>query len=179
MKYYSTRDLGHKNPVSLKDAAFNGLAKDAGLYLPESIRKADMDLIERLSASSYADMASYLAQLIFDDLEPADVDREVRRAYDFPAPLKNISGDLYTLELFHGPTFAFKDFGARFMGRMTGLLNDGKDITILTATSGDTGSAVAHGFYGIKGVNVVVLYPEGKVSPLQEAACALYRAKKG
>lgn len=169
MKYYSTRDLGHKSPVSLKDAAFNGLAKDAGLYLPESIRKADMNLIERLSASSYADMASYLAQLIFDDLEPADVDREVRSAYDFPAPLKKISDNLYTLELFHGPTFAFKDFGARFMGRMTGLLNDGEDIIILTATSGDTGSAVAHGFYGIKGVKVVVLYPEGKVSPLQEA----------
>jgi threonine synthase len=90
-------------------------------------------------------------------------------AYDFPIVLNNLSDNLYNLELFHGPTYAFKDFGARFMGRMLGYLNDGEPITILAATSGDTGSAVAHGFFGVDNVRVVILFPDGKVSPLQEA----------
>ena len=169
MNYYSTRDRERKYPFSLKDAAFAGLAPDGGLFIPESIPQVDMARVEALASESYADMASYLAQTIFPDIPAEDMDALVRDAYDFPLTLNSISEGLYNLELFHGPTYAFKDFGARFMGRMLGYLGDGEPITILAATSGDTGSAVAHGFYGVKNVRVVILYPDGKVSPLQEA----------
>ena len=169
MKYYSTRDINRQHPFSLKDAAFAGLAPDGGLFIPESIPQVDMAKVEALASQSYADMASYLAQTVFDDIPAEDMDSLVRDAYDFPIKLNSISDGLYNLELFHGPTYAFKDFGARFMGRMLGYLGDGEPITILAATSGDTGSAVAHGFYGVPNVRVVILYPDGKVSPLQEA----------
>lgn len=169
MKYYSTRDKERKNPFSLKDAAFAGLAPDGGLFIPERIPQVDMRKVEELAELSYADMAVYLAQTVFSDIPAEDMDRLVRDAYDFPIKLNSISEGLYNLELFHGPTYAFKDFGARFMGRMLGYLGDGELITILAATSGDTGSAVAHGFYGVDNVRVVILYPDGKVSPLQEA----------
>ena len=169
MKYYSTRDRQRQNPFTLKDAAFAGLAPDGGLFIPESIPQVDMAKVEELAQKSYADMAVYLAQTVFPDLPAEDVDRLVRDAYDFPLVLNSIGEGLYNLELFHGPTYAFKDFGGRFMGRMLGYLGDGEPITILAATSGDTGSAVAHGFYGVENVRVVILYPDGKVSPLQEA----------
>lgn len=169
MKYYSTRDKNRQNPFSLKDAAFAGLAPDGGLFIPEYIPQVDMAKVEALAEKSYADMAIYLAQTVFDDIPAEDMDRLVRDAYDFPIRLNSIAEGLYNLELFHGPTYAFKDFGARFMGRMLGYLGDGKPIVILAATSGDTGSAVAHGFYGVANVRVVILYPDGKVSPLQEA----------
>ena len=169
MKYYSTRDNERKSPFSLKDAAFAGLAPDGGLFIPESIPQVDMAEVERLAEVSYADMATYLAQTIFDDIPAEDMARLVKDAYDFPIKLNSFAEGMYNLELFHGPTYAFKDFGARFMGRMLGYLNDGAPITILAATSGDTGSAVAHGFYGVDNVRVVVLFPDGKVSPLQEA----------
>ena len=168
MKYYSTRDKSQKC-FALSDAAFKGLAPDGGLFLPERIPQVDMKRVEELAAVSYADMALYLAQQIFDDVDVAALESVVRSAYDFPIEMRELGDDLHTLELFQGPTHAFKDFGARFMGRMTGLLNDGGELTILTATSGDTGSAVANGFYGVEGVRVVILYPDGKVSPLQEA----------
>ena len=168
MKYYSTRDNLQKK-VALADAAFMGLAEDGGLFMPERIPQVDMKRVETLAAQSYADMALYLAQQLFDDVSAEDVERVVREAYDFPIELKQLDDNLSTLELFHGPTHAFKDFGARFMGRMTGVLNRMDDLVVLTATSGDTGSAVAHGFYHVEGVRVVILYPEGKVSPLQEA----------
>ena len=169
MKYYSTRDIDRKAPFSLKDAAFAGLAPDGGLFIPEFIPKVDMAEVERLAELSYADMAVYLAQTIFDDIPAADMESLVKDAYDFPIRLNSFAEGFYNLELFHGPTYAFKDFGARFMGRMLGYLNDGAPITILAATSGDTGSAVAHGFYNVDNVRVVVLFPDGKVSPLQEA----------
>lgn len=169
MKYYSTKDKERLHPFCLKDAAFAGLAPDGGLFIPESIPQVDMAKVEALASQSYADMAVYLAQTVFDDIPAEDMDRLVRDAYDFPIKLNSISEGLYNLELFHGPTYAFKDFGARFMGRMLGYLGDGEPITILAATSGDTGSAVAHGFYGVDNVRVVILYPDGKVSPLQEA----------
>ena len=169
MKYYSTRDNERKSPFSLKDAAFAGLAPDGGLFIPESIPQVDMAEVERLAEVSYADMATYLAQTIFDDIPAEDMACLVKDAYNFPIKLNSFAEGMYNLELFHGPTYAFKDFGARFMGRMLGYLNDGEPITILAATSGDTGSAVAHGFYGVENVRVVVLFPEGKVSPLQEA----------
>ena len=169
MKYYSTRDIDRKRPFSLKDAAFAGLAPDGGLFIPESIPQVDMAKVEALASQSYADMAVYLAQTVFSEIPHEDMERLVRDAYDFPLVLNSISEGRYNLELFHGPTYAFKDFGARFMGRMLGYLGDGEPITILAATSGDTGSAVAHGFYGVDNVRVVILYPDGKVSPLQEA----------
>ena len=168
MKYYSTRDCSRRL-FSLSDAAFMGLAPDGGLFMPEYIPQVDMEQVKELSEVSYADMALYLSQKLFDDVPISDLGRMLRADYDFPIELHEVSEGDFALELFHGPTHAFKDFGARFMGQMTGLLNDGRELIILTATSGDTGSAVAQGFYGVEGVRVVVLYPEGKVSALQQA----------
>ena len=168
MKFYSTRDTSQKL-FPLDQAAFLGLAPDGGLFVPERIPKVDLERVKELAGRSYADMAGYLAGVIFDDV-PADViDEVVRKAYDFDIRFHKFDSRKSALELFHGPTFAFKDFGARFMGQMTGKLNTTDGLTILTATSGDTGSAVAGGFYNVPGVDVVILYPDGKVSPLQEA----------
>ena len=171
MKFYSTRDTKRACGCSLREAAMMGLAPDGGLFVPERIPQADMAEVERLAGESYAAMAGYLAGLFFgDDFDPQLLRRELESLYDFPVPLRAVGCGRYTLELFHGPTGAFKDFGAGFMGRMTGLLGAADEkLVILTATSGDTGSAVAHGFSGVPGVRVVILYPEGKVSPLQEA----------
>lgn len=169
MKYYSTRDKSLL--YSLKDAAVMGLAPDGGLFMPQYIPKADIDVVFRKAEKSFPEMASYLAWLFMEgDVDRDALDEVCRQAFGFDVRLSHIEGDKYTLELFHGPTFAFKDFGAGFMGRMLGVLNgSGEDLTILTATSGDTGSAVANGFYCVPGVKVVVLYPEGKVSDLQES----------
>ena len=169
MKYYSTRDKALARPCSLREAVEAGLAPDGGLFVPERIPQADMAVAERLAGESSAALAGYLAALFFgEDIDAGILQREIGRIYDFQVPLRPV-GSRYTLELFHGPTFAFKDFGAGFMGRMVGLLGgaDEKPV-ILTATSGDTGSAVAHGFYNVPGVEVVLLYPEGKISRLQE-----------
>ena len=169
MKYHSTKDQARAQAFSLREAVQAGLAPDGGLFVPERIPQADMAVAERLAGESYAALAGYLAGLFFgDDIDPALLQREMVRIYDFPLPLRRV-GSRYTLELFHGPTFAFKDYGAGFMGRMVGLLGggDGK-LVILTATSGDTGSAVAHGFHNVPGVAVVLLYPAGKISRLQE-----------
>ncbi len=168
MKFYSTRD-SEKKLFSLADAAFLGLAPDGGLFVPERIPQVDMERVKALAARSYADMAGYLAGEIFDDVDASTIDEVVRSAYDFDINFHWFDFRKAALELFHGPTFAFKDFGARFMGRMTGRLNATDNLTILTATSGDTGSAVAGGFYNVPGIDVVILYPDGKVSPLQEA----------
>ena len=168
MKFYSTRDAS-KKLFAIADAAFLGLAPDGGLFVPERIPQVDMRRVRELAEVSYADMAGYLAGLIFDDVPEATISDVVRKAYDFDINLHFFDQKKGALELFHGPTFAFKDFGARFMGQMTGRLNTTDGLTILTATSGDTGSAVAGGFYNVPGVDVVILYPDGKVSPLQEA----------
>lgn len=169
MKYYSTRDKVCARAYSLREAVQAGLAPDGGLFVPERIPQADMAIAERLAGESYAALAGYLAELFFgDDIDPGLLRREMEQIYDFPLPLRRV-GKRYTLELFHGPTFAFKDYGAGFMGRMVGLLGGADEkLVILTATSGDTGSAVAHGFYNVPGVEVVLLYPEGKISRLQE-----------
>ncbi len=171
MKYYSTRDALHRADYSLKEAAFAGLAPDGGLFMPEFVPSVDLNEVKRLAALSYADLACYLADLFFAGDVPAEaMHAAIKRAYDFSCPLRQLGNKLSVLELFHGPTFAFKDFGARFMGAMLGLLNDGREaLTVLTATSGDTGSAVAAGFFDVPGIDVVVLFPEGQVSPLQES----------
>ncbi len=168
MRFYSTRDP-QKKLFSLADAAFLGLAPDGGLFVPERIPQVDMQRVKELAALSYADMAAYLASVIFDDVPFSTLEEAVRAAYGFAPQMHFFDPRKAALELFHGPTFAFKDFGARFMGQMTGRLNTTDNLIILTATSGDTGSAVAAGFYNVPGVDVVVLYPDGKVSPLQEA----------
>lgn len=171
MLYYSTRDKERKHPFRLKDAAFAGLAPDGGLFMPEHYPQVDMAKVQALADESFASMASYLASLFFgEDTDASELDALVRDAFNFDVPLHKVADGLQTLLLFCGPTFAFKDFGGRFMGRMSGLLNrDGEPVIVLTATSGDTGSAVAHGFWNVDGVKVVVLYPSGKVSDLQEA----------
>ena len=173
MRFYSTRE---KNPAarlfSLKEAAVMGLAPDGGLFMPERIPQVDMKKIEELSSRSFPEMAAYLASLFFDEFSESQLLEVCRAAFDFPIPLKCVSAEsaLYTLELFHGPTFAFKDVGARFMGQMLGRLADKeKRINVLVATSGDTGSAVAQGFWGVEGVDVTILFPKGKVSPFQES----------
>ena len=170
MNFYSTRDRERKYACTLREAAMMGLAPDGGLFVPERIPQADLDEAERLAGESYAALAGYLAGLFFgDDLDTEALRRELATLYDYPVPLRRVGRGRYTLELFHGPTCAFKDFGAGFMGRAVGLLGTaGERLVILTATSGDTGSAVAHGFYNVPGVDVVVLYPEGKISRLQE-----------
>lgn len=170
MNFYSTRDRERKQACTLREAAMMGLAPDGGLFVPERIPQADLDEAERLAGESYAALAGYLAGLFFgDDLDTEALRRELATLYDYPVPLRRVGRGRYTLELFHGPTCAFKDFGAGFMGRAVGLLEAaGERLVILTATSGDTGSAVAHGFYNVPGVDVVVLYPEGKISRLQE-----------
>lgn len=169
MKYISTRTP--QKAYSLREAALLGLAPDGGLFIPERIPQVSLDAVRELSAESYNALVIYLAELFFgDDLSTRQIEQAVDRAYDFNPRLAAVGDKLHTLELFHGPTFAFKDFGARFMGAMFGLLNtDGRELVILTATSGDTGSAVAGGFYGVSGVKVVLLYPAGRVSPLQES----------
>lgn len=180
MRYFSTRDRERLRPFSLAEAAFLGLAPDGGLFLPESIPSADLSEVRRCAGVSYSCLAGYLAGLFFGDDLPGDVLRSVvQKAYDFDCPLRMLEQTpggtaaaspvrhLGVLELFHGPTLAFKDFGARFMGGMMGALRSDRCI-VLTATSGDTGSAVAAGFHGVAGVDVVVLYPKGRVSELQE-----------
>ncbi|MDR0907996.1 MAG: threonine synthase [Rikenellaceae bacterium] len=169
MRYKTTR--GSKESYSLKEAAFMGLAPDGGLFMPESVPQVDMDEVAERAESSFADMGEYLAGLYFGgDVPREELRGAVEAAFSFPVPLKHIGDELRTLELFHGPTAAFKDFGAGFMGQMLGRLRqDDEKLTILTATSGDTGSAVAHGFYNVPGIEVIILYPDGKISDLQES----------
>lgn len=169
MKYYSTRDLVRAHGYTLREAAMMGLAPDGGLFVPERIPQVDMAQVERLGAESYAALAGYLAGLFFgEELDMQELQPSLDSLYDFPVPLRMVGRGRYTLELFHGPTCAFKDFGAGFMGRTLGHLSGGERLTILTATSGDTGSAVAHGFYGVPGIDVVILYPDHRISRLQE-----------
>lgn len=146
-----------------------GLAPCGGLFMPERIPQADMNKVKELAKVSFSEMATYIAEMIFEDAIPREkLQKMVESAFNFEVPLNNIADDLYTLELFCGPTLAFKDFGARFMGQVLSYLRGDKELTILTATSGDTGSAVADGFYNIEGIKVVVLYPKGRVSDFQE-----------
>ena len=142
-----------------------------GLFVPERIPQADMAVAERLAGESYAALAGYLAALFFgEDIDAGILQREIGHIYDFQVPLRPV-GSRYTLELFHGPTFAFKDFGAGFMGRMVGLLGGADEkLVILTATSGDTGSAVAHGFTTCRASRWCCSIPKGR-----SAACRSVR----
>ena len=169
MKYYSTNKKSEI--VSFKEATIKGQAPDKGLYFPETIPQIDKGLIDDIERISNEEIAfrvikPYVANEISDD----DLFRIVTETINFPIPLVKVSDNIYSLELFHGPTLAFKDVGARFMSRCLGyfLKNENKKVTVLVATSGDTGGAVANGFYDVPGVDVIILYPSGKVSAVQE-----------
>lgn len=169
MKFYSTNNKDHK--VGLREAVVRGLAPDDGLYMPERIGMLPKEFIGSLHKQLFRDIAFTVARHLLGDEVP---EQELRRITDqtiqFEAPLVEVEDHVYALELFHGPTLAFKDFGARFMSQLLGYFarQQDKEIVILVATSGDTGSAVANGFLGVKGTRVVVLYPSGKVSEVQE-----------
>lgn len=169
MNYYS---LNHKAANStFKNAVIKGIAPDKGLYFPESITplpKAFFDTIDDLSYSEIAFEA--IKQFVSPEIPEAILKTIVEETLSFDFPVVKLSDSISTLELFHGPTMAFKDVGARFMARCLGYFNQDNDreVTVLVATSGDTGGAVANGFLGVKGVNVVILYPSGKVSDIQE-----------
>lgn len=171
MKYYSTN--GNAPLASLKDAVIKGLAPDGGLYMPERISVIPKAFFNNLEGMTFQEIAYVVANTLFgEDVESDKLKALVYDALNFPIPLKKVEDNIYVLELFHGPTLAFKDVGARFMARLLGYFNekehDGKSVNVLVATSGDTGSAVANGFLNVPGVNVFVLYPKGKVSRLQE-----------
>ncbi len=168
-QFYST-----KNPqklVDLKEAVLRSLPADNGLYMPQKIGKLEDSFWKKWRELSFAEMGFQIASAIFEDGVPSqDLEEIVYDAINFPAPLVEVSQAQYVLELFHGPTLAFKDFGARFMARLMRWLtrHDQGLLTILVATSGDTGGAVASAFHGVEGTRVVILYPKGKVSDLQE-----------
>ena len=170
MKYYSTNRLAPL--ATLEEAVVKGLADDKGLYMPEYIPRLEPQAIERMKEQSFHEIACTVARAFFgEDIEPATLDRLVCDTLSFEAPVVEVKDPIYSLELFHGPTLAFKDVGGRFMARLLGyfIQREGlKEVNVLVATSGDTGSAVANGFLGVPGIHVYVLYPKGKVSPIQE-----------
>ncbi|GJQ64246.1 MAG: threonine synthase [Melioribacteraceae bacterium] len=175
MKYYSTRNRARH--YTFRDAVVRGLADDGGLYMPEFIPKLDASFQDSAKHKSLAEIGlEVLKDYIGDEIPEAKFGDIVKDAFNFPAPVKHLYDNYYILELFHGPTFAFKDFGARFMARVLGYFvkDYEKELHILVATSGDTGSAVANGFYNVEGIRVHLLYPSGRVSELQEKQLTTY-----
>lgn len=169
MLFISTE--GKAPPVDFRTALFDGLAPDGGLYMPRPLAPFPPDTIARLQGGSLQHTANVVGQhLLGQQLGSETVSQAFEDALDFPIPLVPLEDGLSVLELFHGPTAAFKDIGARVLARLMSLLHDqtGRTLTVLTATSGDTGGAVAQAFYGMQGTRVVVLYPHDRISPLQE-----------
>lgn len=170
MKYYSTNKIAPL--ASLEEAVVKGLASDRGLYMPEYIESLDESVIANLKNQSFHEIACVVARAFFgEDIEPDVLDEIVKDTLSFETPVVHVDDNIYSLELFHGPTLAFKDVGARFMARTLGYFIRKKglrQVNVLVATSGDTGSAVANGFLDVPGIHVYVLYPKGKVSPIQE-----------
>jgi len=169
MKFYSTN---RKAPIaSLREAVLNGLPNDKGLYMPKVITTMPASFIQNFQYFSFKKIAYEVAQTLLQDALDKELLKDmVYDAINFPAPVKHVGGDIYTLELFHGPSLAFKDFGARFMARLMSYFvkDESRKLHILVATSGDTGGAVAMGFYKVPNIEVTILYPKGKVSALQE-----------
>ncbi len=169
MNYYS---LNKKSPkVSFQEAVVNGLAPDSGLYFPENITPLDNDFIQNIGEYSNEEIAyQAIKQFVGDEIPTETLQQIIKETLSFDFPVVQVEENIGSLELFHGPTMAFKDVGARFMARCLGYFNRNNDkkVTVLVATSGDTGGAVADGFLGVKGVDVVILYPSGKVSDIQE-----------
>ena len=169
MKYFSLNQRAPK--VSFKDAVINGLAPDKGLYFPENIIPLNRNFLSNLEAYSNEDIAfEVIQQFIGVEIPETDLRHIIQDTISFDFPVKTINNRIGTLELFHGPTMAFKDVGARFMARCLRYFNTNQNqkVTVLVATSGDTGGAVAHGFLNVDGVEVVILYPSQKVSAIQE-----------
>lgn len=169
MKLYSTNNKS--NLVDFKQAVFQSLPQDNGLYMIEDLKPLPADFLNEIENYNLQEIAKQVsAHLLSDEIPKEELDRLVEDAINFDAPLVFLEDDLAVLELFHGPSLAFKDFGARFMSRIMGYLNQKSDkvLDILVATSGDTGGAVALGFLGVEGTRVTILYPKGKVSPIQE-----------
>ena len=171
MQYYSTN--GKAQLASLEKAVVKGLAEDKGLYMPERIKPLPQSFFDNIENLSFQEIAYTVADAFFG--EDVDADSLKKIVYDtlaFDCPCVKVTENIYSLELFHGPTLAFKDVGARFMARLLQYFlkkeNNGSEVNVLVATSGDTGSAVANGFLGVDGIHVYVLYPKGKVSPIQE-----------
>ena len=171
MKYYSTNG---KAPIAdLQKAVVKGLAEDRGLYMPEKIKKLPKEFFDTIETKTFQEIAYTVADAFFgEDVDAKSLKQIVYDTLSFDCPVVNVKDSIYTLELFHGPTLAFKDVGARFMARLLQYFinkeGKGELVNVLVATSGDTGSAVANGFLGVDGIHVYVLYPKGKVSPIQE-----------
>ncbi|MCG7497610.1 threonine synthase [Vibrio sp. Of7-15] len=165
MKLYNLKD--NQEQVSFGQAVRQGLGSNQGLFFPSDIPQLD-DIDGLLTEDFVTRSGKILSALIGDELPEDKVNELVHNAFQFPAPINKVKEGVYALELFHGPTLAFKDFGGRFMAQSLAAVSNGGKITILTATSGDTGAAVAHAFYGMDNIDVVILYPKGKISPLQE-----------
>ena len=171
MNYYSTN--GNAPIADLHKAVVKGLAEDRGLYMPEKIKQLPKDFFDNIDKMSFQEIAYTVADAFFgEDVEADALKKIVYDTLSFDCPIVKVKDNIYTLELFHGPTLAFKDVGARFMARLLQYFirqENGKgQVNVLVATSGDTGSAVANGFLGVDGIHVYVLYPKGKVSPIQE-----------
>jgi threonine synthase len=169
MRYFSTRDKSKF--ASFKEAVMEGLASDGGLFMPEEIPSFSKSFIENLESTSFEEIGFKTAKhFAGDEISEPKLHEIISKSISFPAPVVQLDESLGILELFHGPTLAFKDFGAQFMARTMGYFvqDSKKELNILVATSGDTGSAVANGFYGVDGINVFILYPSGKVSAIQE-----------
>lgn len=171
MIYYSTNK---KAPVAtLEKAVVKGLAEDRGLYMPEQIRLLPKEFFDNIQDMSFQELSYRVADAFFgEDVDAESLKRIVYDTLSFDCPVERVTDNIYSLELFHGPTLAFKDVGARFMARLLQYFikkeGETKEVNVLVATSGDTGSAVANGFLGVEGIHVYVLYPKGKVSPIQE-----------
>lgn len=167
MKLYNLKD--HNEQVSFAQAIKQGLGSQQGLFFPLELPEFERTEIDALLDLDFVTRSSrILSAYIGDEIAAETVFERVKAAFAFPAPVAPVAEDIAALELFHGPTLAFKDFGGRFMAQMLTEVSGDEKITILTATSGDTGAAVAHAFYGLENVRVVILYPQGKISPLQE-----------
>jgi len=169
MKLYSTNNTEHL--VDLKEAVLRGLPEDNGLYMPCQIPVLKEGFISEIKSRTLPEIGYEVCKSMFDGyIDEADLLSIIQKSINFSAPLVSFSANMHVLELFHGPSMAFKDFGARFMGQLMGYFNKGEsqDLNILVATSGDTGGAVAAGFLDAPGINVYILYPSGKVSDIQE-----------
>jgi threonine synthase len=168
MRFISVNKLS--SPVSFREALLNGIAPDGGLYVPETIPQPDAKVFESNPTTTLHTIGTEILSAFIDDIPKNELKTIVAKAWNFPIPLVKLDKRLHLLELFHGPTLAFKDIGARFMAYAMSyfLEQQHRDLTIIVATSGDTGSAVAHGFFNVPHINVFILYPSGKISRLQE-----------
>jgi threonine synthase len=182
MRFVSSRGAhgaGQPAAVSFKTALFEGLAPDGGLYVPERIDRWTDEQVSALASRSLADVAiDVLGPFVCDDIDAATLRSIVDEALNFPIVVAGIEPGIHALELFHGPTLAFKDVGARVMARLMASMHDGgAPLTVLVATSGDTGGAVAHAFHGVPHTRVVILYPDRRISPTQEAQLTMFNGE--